>query len=231
MTFMRFAITVFLGAQILGCSSAPKETSSGTNVPGVEPGYLVRGRYPAKTPVWAEDFEAFKKANDGKGMTYFMGESGDTNDRAAGCELASLSAKRRIAEQIAQLVMSRIGSGKAGVLMTDKDSQAPSGLGTDFQDLVASESIAVLSGVQEYGKTWEERDYTLSGGRKRVYLCETVVMIDDNHMREAIRRTGKQVGPMISDPVAKGLVDSAFQKLDQGIGKAVATDEIKAKAE
>ena len=213
-----------------GCATAPKESLVAPLVPE-KPDFIVRDHYPAKQPEWALDFETFKKVNDGRGLTYFLGESGDVNDRVAGCDLARLSAKRRIAEQIAELVMSRIGSARTGVLLIDKDSQAPSGLGSDFQELIATESIAFLTGVQEYGKSWEERDYSISGGKKRVYLCSTVITIDDPHLKEAIRRTGKQVGAALSDPAAKKLVDSAFEKLDQGFGKVVKNDEPEVKNE
>lgn len=57
------------------------------------------------------------------------------------------------------------------------------------------------------------------------YLCKVAVMIDDTHMREAIQKTGKRVGSALADPVAKGLVDSAFKKLDQGFGQSVKNDE------
>ena len=227
MIFMVVTVLVATAMSVLsGCATAPKEGPGPLQaVPAERPDFVIRDRYPAKQPEWALDFEVFKKANDGKGVSYFLGESGDTNDRVAGCDLARLSAKRRVAEQIAELVMSRIGSARTGVLLVDKDSQSPSGLGSDFQELIATESVAFLTGVQEYGNSWEERDYSVSGGKKRVYLCAAVVTIDDTHLREAIRRTGKQVGAALSDPAAKSLVDAAFEKLDQGFGKAVKNDE------
>lgn len=209
-----------------GCSSLPKESEhAGSIAQGDGPGYFVRERYPDQVPDWAANFESFKKANNGKGENYYLGESGDTNDRIAGCELAELSGKKRIAQEIAELVMSRIGSAKSGVLTIDKDSQTPTELGSDFQNLIASESVAFLSGVQELGSAWEERDYSPSSGKKHVYLCKVAVMIDDTHMREAIQKTGKRVGSALADPVAKGLVDSAFKKLDQGFGQSVKNDE------
>ena len=208
-------------ALMAGCSSAPKPEPQNEAelkpVPDYEgPGYITRVQYPKEQPKWSEDFEKFKRNNDGKGTTYFMGESGDVNDRVAGCELAGLMAKRRISDQIAQKVMSKIGSAKTGTLALDKDSRAMSSLGSDFQDMVASESTAFLIGVQEYGKFWEERDYTPSGGRRRVYECQVIVTMDDAHLKDAIRRIGQTVRNTVSDNDAKNLVDSAFKKLEEG---------------
>lgn len=231
--FLKSSATALCLLGLWSCSSAPKDPQAASPAVAVSetPDYALRGRYPTQVPSWATDFETFKRTNDGKGLTYFVGESGDVNDRIAGCELAELSAKRRIAEQIAQLIMSRIGSGKSGVLSTDKDSRSSENLGTDFQDVVAGESIAFLTGVQEYGQYWEERDYSMTGGKKRVYLCQSLVTIDDAHLREAIRRTGQRVGSSLADPEAKALVDSAFKKLDDGFGKPVKSDEIDTKNE
>ena len=213
-----FGSLVFL----VGCSSPPvhSEGSPLGQVPSEgTPDFVLRSRSPLKQPEWVEDFESFRRSQDGRGLNYFKGESGDVNDRVAGCGLAELSAKRRISERIAQLVMSRTGSARSGALLTNKDSAGSGELGSDFQDLVATESLAFLSGVQEYGQYWEERDYTPSGGRKRVYLCEALVTIDDAHLKEAIRRTGHRVAHSVSDPVAHGLVTSAFEKLDRGFEK------------
>lgn len=209
---------LLLGAGALwGCASGGRDVGSvsGSEVAVNAPDYILRARYPARVPPWAMDFQAFKRSNDGPGATYFLGESGDTNERIAGCELATLMATRKIARQVAQQVSSELGSAKTGLLLTDKDSRSPEELGTHFQDVVAAESLVFLTGVQDYGSYWEERDYTPSGGKKRVYVCQSVVMIDDAHLRDAMRRVGNDIDAKVSDPEAKQLVKGAFKKLDQ----------------
>ena len=106
----------FLLVQTSGCSTGQKvpPVVTTTGAGGDVPEYLVRGRYPAKVPAWAEDFDEFKRAAGGKGVSYFLGESGDAKDRIAGCQLASIFAKQKVAEQIAQLVTGRIGAARAG---------------------------------------------------------------------------------------------------------------------
>ncbi len=170
---MKNFMAVISITMIVGCSSAEKiqldrdDPTLPREYDG--PGYVTREQSPRQQPLWSEDFEKFKKSNDGKGMTYYFGESGDVNDRIAGCELASQMAKRKISEQIAQMIISKMGSGKSGTISLDRDSRAPSSLGSNFQDVIATQSSAFLVGVQELGRYWEDRDYTPSGGRRRVF--------------------------------------------------------------
>lgn len=214
--------SVLLGALALdGCASAHRDVGgvSGRDPTALAPDYILRARYPARVPDWALDFETFKRSHDGRGITYFLGESGDSNERIAGCELATLAATRKIARQIAQQVFSQLGSAKAGLLLADRDSRAPEELGSHFEDVVAAESLVFLTGVQDYGTYWEERDYTPSDGRKRVYLCQAVVTVDDDHLRDAMRSAGREVESKVSDPEAKKRVAKAFRKLDQTFQK------------
>lgn len=200
--------------QLLGCSS-PQRSGIVSDKPVAQDTseYILRARYPEKPPTWALDFESFDRANSGHGVSYYLGESGDVNDRIAGCDLAALEANRKIAELIARYLTSQIGGARTGVLISNKDSAQDDALGSHFQEVVASESLALLTGVREYGHYWEERDYSPSGGRRRVYTCEVVVTIDDQHLREAVRRAGGDVARQVSDPDARELVRSAFRRM------------------
>ena len=212
-------------ATLYGCSSAPTEPLyKPLEISSDNPEYRIRGRYPIKTPEWALDFETFKRVNDGKGLTYYRGESGEVVNRIGGCELATLNAKRRIATQIAEIVMVRTGASQVGTLSINKDSPDSSDLGSHFQDIILSESMAQLTGVQQYAVYWEERDYSTGGGRKSVIQCEAVVTIDDAHLKEALNKTIKRVKTLAADAQAKKLVDSSFDRLDHVSSKATQED-------
>ena len=198
---------------IAGCSSAPR---SSVDVPVIktEPDYLVRERNPDPAPEWMRDFGKYKRENDGKGQTYYMGESGDVSDRIAGCELSDLEAKKKISQQIATLITDKIAATKAGQLVIDKDNPNDPGLRKHFENTVAAKSMAFLSGVKQYSTYWEERDYSAVGGKKRVYNCSTVLMIDDKNLQSALQRASQKTTEVVEDPEAKSIVKEALKDID-----------------
>lgn len=208
----------------LGCSSGPKVS---TDIPIThrddQPDYFVRERSPNPAPAWAADFSKFKRENDEKGLTYFLGESGDVSDRIAGCDLADLEAKKKVAQQIATLISDKIAATKAGQLVIDRDNPSEPGLRKHFEETVASKSMAFLSGVKQHGQYWEERDYSRGGGKKRVYTCSTVVTIDDKEMQAALRRAANKTEQVQDDPEAKAAVKDALKDIDSQFRSYVAS--------
>jgi len=196
---------------ITACSSTP--TSVNLPVTGVERDYIVTDRNPENVPEWMKDFGKFKRENDGKGQTYFLGASGDVSDRVVGCDVASLDAKKHISQQIASLITEKIATSKSGMLLIDKDNPNDPGLRRHFEGTVGGKSMAFLSGTKEYSTFWEERNYEKGGGRKRVYSCNIVVTIDDQSLTNALRHTASQTTQVVEDPEAKKAVKEALKKV------------------
>lgn len=211
---MKTKLVLPLIAMLAGCSSVPKVATEVPVTKNEQPDYVVRDRYPSPAPAWAADFSKFKRENDGKGVTYFLGDSGDVSDRIAGCDLSDLEAKKRVAQQIATLISDKIAATKSGQLVIDKDNSSDPGLRKHFEEVVAGKSMAFLSGVKEYGQTWEERDYSVSGGKKRVYQCSTVVTIGDEDMKAALRKAANKTEQVQEDSEAKAVVKEALKDID-----------------
>jgi hypothetical protein len=196
-----------------GCSSTPK-SSVDVPVTDLELDYVVRGRNPNPAPEWVKDFAKYKSEHSGKGFQLFMGDSGDVSDRAAGCDLAELDAKKRIANQIATLITNNIASSKAGKILVDKDNPNDPDLRNHFESTIASKGMAFLSGVKTHGTYWEERDYTKVGGRKRVYLCSSVASIEDLDYQRAVKRSAERASDVVDDPDTKSAVKEALKNID-----------------
>lgn len=211
---MRTLAAIIVSMYLAGCSSTPTRSTDIPVTKGDQPDYLVRERSPNPAPAWAADFSKFKRDNDAKGSSYFMGESGDVSDRIAGCDLSDLDAKKKIAQQIATLISDKIAATKAGQLVIDKDNPQDPGIRKHFEDTVAGKSMAFLSGVKQYGQYWEERDYSQGGGKKRVYLCMTIVSLDDKDFQAAIRRAANKTEQVQEDSEAKAAVKEALKDID-----------------
>ena len=210
-----------LAMMISACSSSPKVASDVPSSEGVVPDYVVRERYPDSAPDWAKDYSKWKIENAGKGQNYFMGESGFVSERTSGCELADLQAKRKIAQQIATLITSNIGATKEGQLVITPSNSDDPGLKKHFEDVVAAKSMALLSGVKVYGNYWESRDYSKTGGKREVYLCNVMVSIDDIDLKNALRRTSQKTEAAIEDPEAKAVVKEALKEVDNNFEKYI----------
>jgi len=211
---MKKIISYVVFYALAGCSSAPKTSVDVPVTKPDQPDYVVRERNPNPAPDWSRDFSKFKRENDGKGATYFLGESGDTSDRIAGCDMSTLDSKKHIAEQIATLISSKIAATKSGQLLIDKDNPNDPGLRKAFESDIAGKSMAFLSGVKQFGQYWEERDYSVSGGKKRVYLCSTVAMISDDDLKWALRKAANKTADVQEDPEAKQIVKESLKDID-----------------
>jgi hypothetical protein len=209
--FSLIALTLLAQA----CSSTPKGGSDSPSRKDVEPDYILRERSHNSPPQWALDFHSYRDSNGGKGMHYFFGDSGLVHDRIGGCEFADLQSKRRIAQQIASLISSKAGSARSGQLFADVSGSESPGMRKHFEDTVAGESLAFLSGVRQQGTYWEARDYSKTGGLREVYLCSVLSAIDDQDLKNAIRRTAQRTSEVVEDPEAKSAVKDLLKNLDQ----------------
>jgi hypothetical protein len=196
-----------------GCGSTPK-SSVDVPVSDMEIDYVVRERNPNPAPEWVKDVTKFKNENNGRGKQLFHGESGDVSDRSTGCDLAELDGKRRIASQIATMITNNIASSKAGKILINKDNPDDPDLRSHFESTIAAKSMAFLSGVRTDGLYWEERDYSKTGGRKRVYLCNALVSINDLDFQKAVRRSADRAPEAIDDPDAKAAAKEALKSVD-----------------
>lgn len=211
--YIGLAILVMLGA----CSTAPR-TAINEPVADIQKDYIVTDRNPDVVPDWAKDFSKFKRENDGKGQTFFIGESGDVADRVAGCDVGSLQAKKAIADQVASLIESKLAATKSGRLFIDRDNAEDPGMHVGIQQDIAAKSMAFLSGVKEYGQFWEERNYSKGGGKKRVYQCTVAVTIDDRSLNEAMRMAVRGLAnnppKVVEDEIAKAQLKEDLKDLD-----------------
>ncbi len=210
---MKTLISLVLGLLIAGCASTPN-TAVNAPVSEVERDYILRDRNPDVVPDWVKDFSKFKREGEGKGLTFYRGESGDVSDKIAGCDIASLEGKKRISERVAALITDKIAASKAGMLLINKDDPNNPGMRRHFQDTVAGKSMAFLSGIQEFGQYWEERDYSKTGGNKRVYSCTVVLSIDDKSLEAALKNTAKKTPEVVEDAQAKKDVTDALKDVD-----------------
>ena len=199
---------------LAGCATT---TNKSVNVPTQtdQTEYVVRERVPDPAPEWMRDFSKWKHENDGKGNTYFLGESGDVNDRISGCDIAALQAKKKIAQQIAELISNKIAADKQGRLAIDPNESNDPGLKRAYEEQLAGKSIAFLSGVREHGTYWEHRDYSKSNGNKRAFTCATVVAVSDKDYQAALLRSSQKAQDIVEDADAKAAVKSALQDVDK----------------
>ena len=202
-----------LGALTLISSCSTSSVSNAPVVP-TKPDYVVRERNIDTVPDWFTNFSKWKSENDGKGYIHFMGESGDVNDRISGCELASLMAKKKIAEQLAELVTSQIGSSKKGTLVVDPQDFYDKTLRQSFESLVAAKSISLLSGVEDQGAFWERRDYSITKGSPRVFSCAVLVRISERDFKSALKKSSQKAQETISEQDSKevkSIVSESFK--------------------
>jgi hypothetical protein len=200
---------------IISCSSKPNNSFDVPVVKDEKPDYLLRERYPNPAPAWAIDFYEFKKNAEKGDRFFYLGESGSVSDRISGCDLSSLEAKKKIAQQVASLITDKLASSSRGQLVINKENVNDPQMNKYFESTIASKSIAFIRGIQEYGQYWEERDYSISNGRKKVYECKTVVSISSDDLKETLQRSARNVEQSQEDPETKKIVKEALKDIDE----------------
>lgn len=210
---MKMTIVAVIGSVITLSSCSTSSVSNAPVIPAT-PDYVVRERNTNNVPDWFSDFNKWKGANDGKGYIHFMGESGEVSDRISGCELATLMAKKKIAQQVAELLSSNSGSKKQGTLTVDPFDSDDSKLKHAYESMVAEKSIGFLSGAEEKDTFWERRDYSISKGSSRVYNCSVLVRISEKDYKTALKKSnekGKDGNSENDNKETKSIVGDAFK--------------------
>ena len=204
-----FALLALSGCATTGNKSVEKP------IQNEESDYVVRERVPDPAPAWIQNFPTWKKDNERNGVFYFLGESGDVSDRIAGCDIAALQAKKKISEQIAQLITNKIAADQQGRLAIDPTDSTDSLLKGAFESQLAGKSIAFLSGAREHSTYWERRDYSQSNGRKRAFNCAVVVSISGTDYQAAVSRSRRKAVDMVDETDAKAAVKESLKDLDK----------------
>lgn len=206
---MKKSIIFFVGSVFLFASCSTSLVSRPTLAPAT-PDYVVRERSTDSVPDWFSDFSKWKAQNDGRGYIHFIGESGDVNDRISGCELAIIMAKKKIAEQLNELINSKTGSAKNGGLVVDPLDSDDKKLNHSFESAVATKSLGLLTGVEDQGIFWERRDYSIAKGNSRVYSCAALVRISEKDYKNILKKSQESNANGESKEI-KSIVSEAFK--------------------
>jgi hypothetical protein len=162
------------------------------DIPLVERNYIVRERSHAEPPVWSYDFMNFSHEMQGQ-ERYFFGESGETNDRVAGCDLAKARARKEIAQELATYIKSDLAESAEGQAVINKMESSSNQIDRRFESILRQETLGLLSGVELVSTTWEERDYTQAGGSNSVFHCMALVKINKKTLEDIINKNIKKV--------------------------------------
>lgn len=140
-----------------------------------------------------------------------MGESGEVKDRISGCELSLLTAKKKIAEQLLELITSKSGAQKEGNLMIDAYESDDQSIKQRYEANMAQKSIGFLSGVEEHGVFWERRDYSKVKGNSRVFSCAVLVRISEKNFKAALLKSKEKTQEESEKPDSKSILTDAFK--------------------
>lgn len=184
-------VSLALTFLFVGCSSgrhphekmqAPKSGKM------VQYNFLVRDRSHEEPPLWSYDFHAYSDQADTQGQDrFFVGESGDVNERIVGCDLAKAKAKEAISSEIAEMLTSKMALTKDGETAIKKMESRGGGLKSSFAQVLRTETQQVLSGVRVVSSTWEERDYSQAGGVSSVFNCMVLVKMNKKNLEDSIK--------------------------------------------
>jgi hypothetical protein len=200
---------------ISGCATKSTNSFSDVEVDEVEREYILRARNPNPAPDWIRNFYKYKRSKSESGQHYYLGESGETSDRIAGCDLAIVEGQKKVGQEIATLISSKLASTKSGQLVIDKGNPDDPGMRRHFEQSLAAKSMAFLRGVKEVDIYWEERDYSKVGGKKRAYVCMALMKISDKHLKKALMATSRKAPEVTEDKQAKAVVKKELKDISK----------------
>lgn len=203
---MKLNLLITFSTLVLFVSCSTTNTPKAVPLTETAPDYIVRERNYTIAPEWFSDFTKWKADSEGKGLIYFMGESGEVKERISGCELATLLAKKKIAEQLAELVDTKTANQKEGNLMIDTHDSEDQIIKQQFEAQIIQKSIGFLSGVEEQGTFWERRDYSKQKGNNRVYSCAVLVRISEKDYKVALSKTKEKAQELQGKHEMKSLI-------------------------
>lgn len=178
---------------LASCASGPfaGKVQQAANAPYVEYNYVIRDRSHEQAPLWASDFESFNAQMQNNSDKYFMSETNDSNNRMAGCNIAKVRANTLIAQQISTYVFSEVKDTTEGQRAIDKNSSDNPQLTNEYKEKLKQQSASLLSGVEQVGTVWEERDFSKAGGAPSVFTCKVLVKIPKKTLDDSIKKVTK----------------------------------------
>ncbi len=186
------SLLILLGGVIfIGCASnqIPSEKAQAPqSAPLVQRNFTVRDRSHAEPPLWTYDFMSYSNQVQGSDR-FFVGDSGDVNERIAGCDMAKARAKQEIAQEMATFITSKMSETAEGQAVINKMEGSNSSLDRKFSSSLSQEAVALLGGVQVMSTSWEERDYTQAGGANSVFNCKALVKINKKTLEDVVKKT------------------------------------------
>ena len=209
-------LLIFTGCAGMG-SKYNGEAQAPQDAPLVQRNYVVRDRSHSKRPLWAYDFMKFQDEREAKKdkFRYFKADSGDVNDKVAGCDMARGRAKRKLAEEVASNLKSLTNETAEGRAVINKmDANGSDGLNRTFQSFVEQKANEVLAGVREVAQVWEERDYSQADGAASVYNCQVLVKVPKKRVKRMVDRVIKLV--FKSQPKVRAQLKDAPQQIADG---------------
>ncbi|MGE0631183.1 MAG: hypothetical protein AB7O96_02155 [Pseudobdellovibrionaceae bacterium] len=220
MNFLKSSLLFGIGAVFVGCASGqvPAEKAQAPqSAPLVQRNFVVRDRSHAEPPLWTYDFMTYSSSLPPQDR-FFVGDSGDVNDRIAGCDMAKARARQEIAQEMATFITSKINETAEGQAAINK-LEGGGSLERKFNTSLTQDAVALLSGVQVASTMWEERDYSQSGGASSVYNCKALVKINKQSLEDVVKQTTKKALNKITTDdkatIAKSLADAPKEFANQ----------------
>lgn len=179
---------------LLACSSGqiPSEKAQAPqSMPLVQRNFVVRDRSHSEPPLWSYDFMSYSGQVKGDDR-FFVGDSGDVNERIAGCDIAKGRARQEIAQEMATFITSKMNESAEGQAVINKMESNSGGIDRKFSSSLSQEAVALLAGVEVVSTSWEERDYTQAGGAKQVFNCKALVKISKRTLEDVVKKTAKK---------------------------------------
>jgi len=173
---------ILIALLISSCSSQSFKREKNAN-------FVIRDQSHDLTPKWVNNFhQEFRDKKDPL-YEFFHGESGEVSDRLAGCSLSLLQAKRNLGQQIASFVSDQVSSKSKGNIniggpfMAENDE-----LTRQFKEEIVTKSMAFVHGVKVYDQFWQERGHSITGGPRKIFLCQTVIKVGHENIQRAIHK-------------------------------------------
>ena len=221
MSLTKNLIFVTLAATIASCSSnqIPSEKAqSPQSAPLIQRNFVVRDRSHSEAPLWSYDFMSYSNQVQGQDR-FFVGDSGDVNDKVAGCELAKGRARQEIAQEMASFITSKMTETAEGQTAINKMDAGSGSVERKFTSVLTQSAVALLGGVQVVSSTWEERDYSQAGGASSVINCKALVKISKKTLEDVVKQTVKkaidQAPAAAQGDLAKSLEGASKQFVNQ----------------
>jgi hypothetical protein len=215
---MKQQLLLMLSFVAVGCSSGKytEQAQKPQDAPLEERNWVVRERSHSQPPLWSFDFMSFDNEKSNEADKYFWAESGDVNDRIAGCDLARGRAKNKIAEEVSTFLESQVKETASGAADMKKMETNNERLNRTFKQEITAKANSLLSGVREVSQTWEERDYSKSGGAASVFNCKVLVKIPKKTLKMQIDKIINSMS--VTDEVKKEVKNST----DEFVGTTAA---------